>query len=319
MVTLRREAPKDKARTRQTSCASGIRYAARAFMRWSILVFSTLLGCGGATNAVSPQPVTLTAASVGPAASAVEGRSVKVMVGDKGMLAMVQKNGCLSIVYETKKGDEMAVQCPKADRIAVWLAANDPIALRMPLAKLDEQPDEIPLPAAQIMNAEGDVYNVTRKEDVQRLLGSVRALSKELASEEEPKPGPSSPMGWQMMRVAGPAHVGVAGTIAQGTLDARVSSSGQYLCEFSTEGLHAKKSGVIPKDGAPRALDEILGPFQASAEKSKTAYVAAYAKGEEKRANSASSREVIDRFGHLQDVLGDACLPELEGPAPIGL
>ena len=242
---------------------------------------------------------------------------MKVMVGEKGMIAMVAKNGCLSIVYETKRGDEMAVQCPKADRLSSWLAANDPIALKMPLAKLDgEESEDIPLPAAQIMNAEGDIYRVARREDVAKLLDSVRTLSKELAAQEEPKPGPATPIGWQMIHVAGPAHVGIAGNVAQGELDARVSSTGQYLCEFSTNGLHAKKSGFIAKDVAPRALDEVLGPFESSTEASKHAFVSATAKGEEKRANAPSSQAVMERFGQPQDVLGDACLPEFEGAAP---
>lgn len=296
----------------------GSRVAEVSDMRWSMLVFALITGCGGATKAVSPQPVSLTAASMD---TKVEGRSVKVMVGEKGMLAMVAKNGCVSIVYETKRGDEMAIQCPKQDRIQAWLAANDPILNHMPLQKLDGADDEeLPLPAAQIMNAEGDVYRVTRSEDVQKLLASVRAFSKELSKDEEPKPGAPTPVGWQMMRVAGPAHVGIAGNVAQGVLDARVSSSGQYLCEFSTDGLHARKSGFIPKDAAPKALDEVLGPFEASSDKPKAAYVAAFKQGEEKRANQVSSAAVLERFGVLQDALGDACLPELEGQsAPIGL
>ena len=49
-------------------------------------------------------------------------------------------------------------------------------------------------------------------------------------------------------------------------------------------------------------------------------FAAGVSAGAERRANAASTAMVFERFAAVQDVLGDACLPELDPPTTgIGL
>ena len=141
-----------------------------------------------------------------------------------------------------------------------------------------------------------------------------------------PSPGPSSTNGWQMLRVAGPAHVILGGNEAAGVLEARMSTNGQYLCDFvaNTGGgpIRATKSGWISPVVAARAIDDVLAPLAdvAGADRRPTTFASGIASGSERRANIASTGAVFLRFAHVQEALGDACLPELDPPtAQIGL
>jgi hypothetical protein len=141
-----------------------------------------------------------------------------------------------------------------------------------------------------------------------------------------PTPGPKSEQGWELLRVTGPAHVFLGGAPTSGLLDARMSTNGQYLCEFvaTTRGgpIRATKSGWIAPSVASRAIDEVLSPLAdaGSGEKRPATFASGTAGGAEHRANAASTPAVFQRFAHVQDALGDACLPELDAPsAPIGL
>jgi hypothetical protein len=117
----------------------------------------------------------------------------------------------------------------------------------------------------------------------------------------------------------------LGGAPRRGLLDARVSTSGQYFCEFSTltDGgvLRASKSGWIEPDHASGAIDVVLEPFRGAGadERARPTYAAAITAGSERRANVASTAAVFERFSSLQSVLGDACIPELDAPAPLGL
>jgi hypothetical protein len=130
-----------------------------------------------------------------------------------------------------------------------------------------------------------------------------------------------------MLHVMGPAHVLLAGTPARGVFEARVSTNGQYMCEFITnvgdEPMRATKSGWLTPGTASRAIDEVLGPFNAveGNEPAKTTFAAGTKAGAEQRSNFVSTAAVFERFSEMQDALGDACLPELEPPStpPVGL
>ncbi|HVH42043.1 MAG TPA: hypothetical protein VM925_06855, partial [Labilithrix sp.] len=179
----------------------------------------------------------------------------------------------------------------------------------------------IKLPAAKLLTSSGKALRVAKPADVEKLAAEVRALSAELASAEEVSPGPASSDGWEMLHVMGPAHVVFAGTPARGVFEARVSTNGQYMCEFITNvgdgPMRATKSGYISPATASRAIDVVLGPFNAASadEKSKTTYAAGTKGGAERRSNAVSTAAVFERFAEVQDALGDACLPELEAPS----
>lgn len=285
-------------------------------------------GCGGATRSASPQPRTGTAELTG---ANVASHFERVLVAEKGVISMVGRNGCVATMSsgmdETGEFEEMRVRCPKPERIKAWFAGVDRITAGIAVEPATDDSDEdIALPAAELVTKKGDVMLVAKSADAERLLDEVRALSAELASAEMPKPGPKSANGWELMRVTGPAHVFLGGSATAGLLDARISTNGQYLCEFvaNTRGgpIRATKSGWIAPAIAASAIDEVLSPLAdaAAAEKRPTTYASGTAGGSEHRANAASTGAVFQRFAHVQDALGDACLPELDPPnAPVGL
>jgi hypothetical protein len=299
----------------------------RAIVRGSVLVVA---GCGGATRARSPQApegkVELTAARV---ASHVE----RVLVAEHGAISMVGRNGCVATLAsggsdETDAPEEMRIRCPKPERIKAWFEGVDRITpgIAVEPATDDGADDDVILPAAELVTRGGDVMLVAKRADAERLLHEVRALSAELASVEMPRPGPKSANGWELLRVTGPAHVFLGGSPTSGLLDARMSTNGQYLCEFvasTREGpMRATKSGWITPSLAANAIDEVLSPLAdaSSAEHRGVTSASGTASGAEHRANAASTAAVIQRFAHVQDALGDACLPELDAPsASVGL
>ncbi len=281
-----------------------------------VLVAFVLLGCGGATRRAStPHGKTTTTAASIPAPK-VE----RLVVAERGNIAMVSRGGCVATVHTSDAGgDELRVRCPKPERIAAWFDGADKV-----LAGFSYEPvkhdddDEVALPAAKVLTAGGKTMRITNKADVQRLASEVAALSTELALAEEPVPGPDSASGWQMLHVSGPAKVLFAGTPAKGAFDARVSTNGQYMCEFVTNvgdgPMRASKSGWLEPATASKAIDEVLGPFAAvgPAEKAKSTYAAGMKGGAETRSNASSTAAVLERFAQMQEALGDACLPEIE-------
>ena len=281
------------------------------------------LGCGHATRNASPQSkVQLTGAAVpGPKAH-------KILVAEKGSIGMVTRGGCVASVGTSRGAegstDEMRIRCPKPGRLDAWFAGVDRMLATVPVVEVPDDEEDISLPVAELVTANATVLKLTRRADTERIIGEVRALTAELGAGEEPRPGPASSSGWQMMRVAGPAHVFLGGEPTNGVLDARISTSGQYLCEFqatTSDGpLRATKSGWIATDKARSAIDEVLMPFEATSqdERRPPTYAAAITNGAERRANAASTAAVFERFSSLQDALGDACIPELEPPAPVG-
>lgn len=297
----------------------------RAIVLGSALIMA---GCGGATRSASPQARTGTAELTG---AKVSSHFERVLVAEKGVISMVGRNGCVATMSsgmdETGEFEEMRVRCPKPERIRAWFAAVDGITAGIAVEPAtDDSADDIVLPAAELVTRQGDVLLVKKRGDAERLLEEVHALSAELASAEMPKPGPKSAQGWEMLRVTGPAHVFLGGSPTAGLLDARMSTSGQYLCEFvaTTRGgpIRATKSGWIAPAVAASAIDEVLSPLAdaSAAEKRPATFASGTAGGAERRANAASTAAVFQRFSHVQDALGDACLPELDPPsAPIGL
>lgn len=291
------------------------------------LIAVSLGGCGGSrahdARAKAPGKAQLTAAALGH-------RVQKVLVADKEVVAMVGRDGCHATVRSGTEanlgqGDELRVRCPRKERLAAWFDGIDKSLAQVELAEVaEEDEDGTSAPAAEIVvgqgRGRGTVLRVVRPSDVAKLVSEVRAFGAELESAEIPHPGPASPSGWQMVRVTGAAHVLLGGAPARGVLDARLSSSGQYFCEFvsaTDEGsVRASKSGWITPPLAARALDEVLGPFHGQGEgDARTAtFVAATRGGAERRADVASTVAVFERFAPLQDALGDACLPELEPP-----
>lgn len=248
---------------------------------------------------------------------------------------MLSRGGCLATV-QTSKGqasphDELRVRCPRPERLKTWFEAADRMMATLSLepAKDDDEDESAApaLPVAKLLTSSGKMLRVAKPADVEALAAEVRALSEELASAEQVAPGPASANGWQMLHVSGPAHVLLAGTPARGTFEARVSTNGQYLCEFSTtlgDGpIRATKSGWLAPATASHAIDEVLGPFNAVGpeEKARATYAAGTKNGAEQRSNAASTAEVFTRFSEMQDALGDACLPELDAPpaSSIGL
>lgn len=302
--------------------------SSRAFKAIVIACALSLAACGGATRSASPQPQTGKAELTGARLAA---RFERVLVAEKGVISMVARDGCVATMAsgmdETGEVEEMRVRCPKLDRIKAWFAGVDRIASGIALQPAtDDSAEDTPLPAAELVTKRGDVMLVTKRADAARLLDEVRALSAELASAEMPKPGPTSEQGWELLRVSGPAHVFLGGSPTAGLLDARISTNGQYLCEFvaTTRGgpIRATKSGWITPSIAARAIDEVLSPLAdaSSAERRPATFASGTAGGAERRANAASTPAVFQRFSHVQDALGDACLPELDPPnASVGL
>ena len=289
--------------------------------------------CGGSTrHADSPHGETTTTAAT------MEGglHIAKLLVTEPNHVAMVARDGCVSSMRTSGSevgDDELRVRCPKKARLASWMQAADGIASKLTLVPAPEptEDDEHVVtgkikPSAKVMLASGKVMAVTKPADIARLANELDALEGELASAEQPAPGPASPSGWQMLHVTGPAHVVFAGTPAHGVLEARVSTNGQYLCEFvtgsSAGGMRATKSGWIPAKSAAIAIDEVLAPFNATdGDGAKPSFAAGIQNGQERKSNIASTGAVFERFAGVQEALGDACLPELEGPTPqaIGL
>jgi len=305
--------------------------------KFSLLGLGLLAGlfgtaCGGATRSASPQ----SAGTAGLTSAQVNPRFERVLVAEKGMIAMVARDGCVAALSsggggmapdDTGDFEEMRVRCPKPERLKAWFAQVDRITGSVALDPVPEDSDDdTEIPAAELVTAKGSVLKVRQKADTERIIAEVRALSAELASAEVPSPGPKSDQGWQMLRVTGPAHIFLAGTATTGVLEARISTNGQYLCEFvaSTKSgpIRATKSGWISPAVASTAIDDILSPFAdvVDAERRPATFAAGTSAGAERRANAASTAAVFQRFAHVQDALGDACLPELDSPgAPLGL
>lgn len=310
-------------------CPTGLeahtRFGARLAAFGSVAVLGLLLGCSGATRNASPQrpgEATVTAASIAP-------RIERLVVADEDDIAMVARGGCVATVHASDSQlveDELRVRCPKPERMHAWFDGADRVmaGFQYELVK-DEEEEEVTLPAAKVLTTSGKTLKVKRPEDVQRLLAEVRALSEELARSEQPTPGPASEDGWQMLHVAGPAHVLFAGTPAHGDFEARMSTNGQYYCEFVTDvgdgPMRASKSGWISPSVASRAIDQVLGPFTEVAphEAPTSTYAAGTKNGAEKKSAASSTAAVFERFAEIQEALGDACLPELEPPPPTEL
>jgi len=291
----------------------------------AFVVGSALLAtaCGGATRSASPQAQTgkaeLTGAKVSP-------HFERVLVAEKGAISMVGRDGCVATMASGTAAagevDEMRVRCPKPERIKVWFAGIDRITSETVVEPTDEDSDEeIVLPAAELVTKKGDVMLVKKRADAERLLVEVRALTAELASAEEPAPGPRSAQGWEMLRVSGQAHVFLGGAPTSGRLDARMSTNGQYFCEFlatTRDGpIRATKSGWISPSAAASAIDDVLSPLADAnnGEKRPVTFACGTTGGAERRANAASTGAVFQRFARVQDALGDACLPELDPPS----
>jgi hypothetical protein len=282
-------------------------------------------GCGHATGSSPPHSTAQLTSSNGPVT-----HYDRVLVADKGSIAIVARDGCLASLGtgqdDTGTFDEMRVRCPRSERLAAWFDGLERAAAPLPKAKVEEEDDvdAAGVPAAQLATAGGSVVRLTRREDASRILGEVRALSAELDSIDRPNPGPATQQGWQLLRVSGPAHVLFAGEPTRGVLDVRVSTTGQYLCEYmaNTEDgpFHATKSGWIKQEMASHAIDEVLAPFKALGpdERPHATYALAVSKGTEQKANAASTAAVFERVGGLQDALGDACIAQLEAPPPVG-
>jgi hypothetical protein len=287
-----------------------------------------ITACGCATRSASPQspPVAGTAALT---AGKLGLRFERLLVADRGAVMMVAREGCVAAITQAMAepdsdaggSEEMRVRCPRPERLKAWFLGVDKIIAAVDVEPLTEDSDDIVLPAAELVTSKGDILQVKKRLDAERLLAEVHALTAELASVEVPSPGPSSAKGWQMLRVSGPAHVFLAGAPTAGQLDARMSTTGQYLCEFvaSTRGgpIRATKSGWLSPTIAARAIDEVLSPLAdvASAERKAAAFAGGISQGAERRANAASTAVVFERFAAVQDVLGDACLPELDPPS----
>lgn len=255
-----------------------------------------------------------------------------MLVAERRVVAMVARDGCIATASagsdDTGDYDEMRVRCPRPERIAAWFASVDPMIAGIAVeAVADEEKEDLELPAAELVTPKGDLLRVKQRADAAHLATEVRAFTAELAAAEMPSPGPRSANGWEMFRVAGPAHVFLGGSATAGVLDARMSTSGQYLCEFvatTTDGpIRASKSGWVTPSVASSAIDDVLQPFAevGGSERRNSTYAVAFTGGAERRANAPSTAAVFVRFNHIQDALGDACLPELDPPsaAQIGL
>lgn len=290
-----------------------------------VALAAAVSACGpSARPASSPHAKTkTTAARLAP-------RVERIVVAESGTISMVSRDGCLATVTSGEAGarDELRIRCPKANRLDAWFGGVERVLGTVALEPDEESDDDAPLalPAAKVLTVTGKTFHLGDVAGVARLAGEVRALEAELAGAEAVTPGPTSPSGWQMLHVAGPAHVLFAGTPVRGAFEARLSTNGQYLCEFVTDAgdgpMLATKSGWLKPATASRAIDEVLAPFNAVGpeESAGATYAAGTKDGNERRSNPASTAEVFSRFSEVQDALGDACLPELEPPsADIGL
>lgn len=285
--------------------------------------------CGSATRSAPPQSPSGTAALTGAQMGA---RFDRVIVAEKGTIAMVSREGCVATVAaghdQTGDYEEMRVRCPKPERLKAWFSGVDQLTQSVGIERVkeDSDDDDVVLPAAELITKKGEVMKVTKREDAARLVGEVRSLAAELAAAETPNPGPSTEKGWQLLRVSGPAHVFLGGAPMAGVLDAKMSTNGQYLCEFvanTDDGpIRATKSGWVSPGAAAKAIDDVLSPLAdvGNGDRGHATVAAGVANGAERRANAASTAAVFDRFSHVQDALGDACLPELDPPtANVGL
>lgn len=309
-------------------------------------LMALLFACGGGNrHASTPHgETTLTAAHI-------EGGGLdKILVTDNGAVAIVERDGCMAMVREmsTPNGtiDEIQTRCAKPERMKAWFEGADRVTSKMALEpmKIPERPalrhkgrghtldegdgedqtiiDPRGPASAKVLTTSGKIMRVTKANDITKLNADVRALAAELAGAEQVTPGPASAHGWQMLHVSGPARVMFAGEPTRGTFEARVSTSGQYLCEFTAtfggdSPLRATKSGWLRPASAARAIDVVLGPWSAqgaSRDPSRTAFAAGTKGGTEHRSNQAATAAVFELFSEVQNALGDACLPELEPP-----
>lgn len=301
-----------------------LRPTQKASFLLSLTMLAAISACGCATRkAATPQPTgaaALTGAKMGP-------RIERVLVADKGVVAMVARDGCVATVstaeLEAGSSDELRVRCPRPERMRSWFDGVDRLTASVALEPSREElegEDDAPLPSADVVTAPGKMMHVVQKNDAKRLLAEVRALSAELASAEIPGPGPSTPGGWQMVRVSGPAHVFFAGAPTRGVLDVRVSTNGQYFCDFnaSTDDgpMRATKSGWITQATASKTIDEVLTPFEGlgESERPHATYASGITAAGERKASMSGTAAVFAKFAPVQDALGDACVPELEAP-----
>lgn len=287
----------------------------------SFLALVVLAGCGGASRNASPphSEATLTAASIEGA-----GRVEKILVADKGSVSVVERDGCMATVHNE---NELHTRCAKPERMKAWFDGTDKNLAKVGVETMtkeqikleDDVPIDVNTPSAKMLTANGKALRVTKATDVAKLNADVRALADELAGAEDVTPGPATANGWQMLHVSGPAHVMFAGTPTRGVLEARMSTNGQYLCEFTTNGTKATKSGWIKPASAARAIDVVLGPWSAqtsggSGAAEHPSFAAGTKGGTEQKSNAAATAAVFSLFSEVQDALGDACLPELEAP-----
>jgi hypothetical protein len=294
-----------------------------------IALMAMLTACGGSTRrtATPHSKTTITAATVAP-------RVERLVIVERGSISMVARGGCVAMVRTAENDigtqDELRVRCPKPDRLKTWFDGTERVTSTIALEPMSDDEDDdakdVKLPLAKLLTASGKTLKTAKPEDAERLAAEVRALSAELAVAEQVAPGPASANGWQMLHVMGPAHVLLAGTPARGVFEARVSTNGQYLCEFTTNiggdgPMRATKSGWLTPSTASHAIDEVLGPFAETTDTPKTTFAAGTKSGAEKQSNVVSTAAVFERFAEMQDALGDACLPELEPPStpPVGL
>lgn len=284
----------------------------------SFLAVVVLAGCGGASRRASTphSEPTLTAASVDGA-----GRVEKILVADHGSVSVVERDGCMATV---RNETELHTRCAKPERMKAWFDGADTHLAKVAVEAMtkeqirleDDVPIDVNTPSAKMLTANGKALRVTKPTDVAKLNADVRALADELAGAENVTPGPATANGWQMLHVSGPAHVMFAGAPTRGVLDARMSTNGQYLCEFVANGTKATKSGWIKPSSAAHAIDVVLGPWsaQSSGDPQHASFAAGMKGGREQRSNPAATAAVFQLFGEVQDALGDACLPELESP-----
>lgn len=283
-----------------------------------------IAGCGAGTRPASPphSEATLTAASIEGA-----GRVEKILVADHGSVSVVERDGCMATV---RNEGELHTRCAKPERMKAWFDGADRSLAKVavePMTKeqlhVEDDQADVSTPSAKMLTANGKALRVTRSADVAKLNADIRALADELAGAEQVTPGPATANGWQMLHVAGPARVMFAGTPTRGVLEARMSTNGQYLCEFTTSGAKATKSGWLRPASAARAIDVVLGPWSAQgpSDAPRASFAAGTKAGTEQKSNPVAMAAVFELFGEVQDALGDACLPELEAPtsASIGL
>ena len=259
------------------------------------------------------------------------------MVVDRGAIAIVDREGCLASVRERVSPigpvAEIQTRCPKPERMQAWFDQADKFTDSIAYAPMGGEDNaesesdaldnklgdhlDMNTVSAKVLVSNGRALRVTNPADIEKLTAQVRALSDELAGAETVAPGPASPGGWQMLHVNGPAHVMFAGQPARGTFDARVSTNGQYKCEFITNiggeaPITAMKSGWLKPTSAAHAIDVVLQPFAGGTDAEHGAFAAGTKSGNEQKTSTAATPAVLQLFGEVQEALGDACLPELE-------